>query len=89
MIQMASDASANSRIGIANKVLERWRSVLEVGIGVAERCECLRGCPNCIVPPRSRDDSNEMSGIRFARAVLGTTSHRADFRFRNRLWEPT
>lgn len=76
-------------IGIAKKILERWRSVLEVGIGVAERCKCPRGCPNCIVPPRSRDDVNKVAGVRFARAVLGTTSHRADFRFSNGLWEPT
>ena len=76
-------------IGIAKKVLERWRSVLEVGIGVAERCKCPRGCPNCIVPPRSRDDVNKVAGIRFARAVLGTTSHGADFQYRNELWEPT
>ena len=76
-------------IGIAKKILERWQSVLEVGIGIAERCKCPRGCPNCIVPPRSRDDVNKIAGIGFARSVLGTTSHRADFRFSNGLWEPT
>ncbi len=75
-------------IGIAKKVLDRWRSVLEVGIGVAERCKCLRGCPNCIVPPRSRGNMNKIAGIRFARAVLGATPHGADFRYRNGLWEP-
>ena len=32
MIKMASDASVNSRIGIANTVMERWRSVPEVGM---------------------------------------------------------
>ena len=76
-------------IGIAKKMLERWRSVLEVGIRVAESCKCPRGCPNCIVPPRSRDDVNKIAGIRFARAVLESTSHRADFEYRNGLWEPS
>ena len=75
-------------IGIAKKVLERWRTVLEVGIGVAERCKCAKGCPNCIVPPRSKDDVNKIAGIQFARALLGATVQPADFQFRNGLWEP-
>ena len=75
-------------IGIAKKVLERWRTVLEVGISVAERCECSMGCPNCIMPPRSRDDVNKVAGIKFARTLLGATSHNADYQFRDGLWEP-
>ena len=75
-------------IGIAKKVLERWRTVLEVGISVAERCECSKGCPNCIMPPRSRDNVNKMAGIKFARTLLGVTSHNADYQFRDGLWEP-
>ena len=75
-------------IGIAKKVLERWRSVLEVGILVAERCRCRRGCPNCIVPPRSRIDIDKTAGIRLARLVIGKTSGRADFEYRGGLWEP-
>ena len=75
-------------IGIAKKILERWRTVLEVGIGVAERCRCPRGCPYCIVPPRSRDDVNKISGIGFARALLAATSRPAEFEFRSGLWEP-
>ena len=76
-------------IGIAKKVLERWRAVLEVGIRVAEQCKCARGCPNCIMPARSRDDVDKVAGIQFAHAVLESTSHSADFEFRNGLWEPT
>ena len=57
-------------IGIAKKVLERWRSVLEVGIRVAEGCRCRKGCPNCIVPPRSRIDVDKTAGIRLARQVI-------------------
>ncbi len=75
-------------IGIAKKVLERWRSVLEVGIRVAERCRCRRGCPNCIVPPRSRIDVDKTAGIRLARQLIGRTSGRADFEYRGGLWEP-
>ena len=75
-------------IGIAKKVLERWQSVLKVGIRIAEQCKCARGCPNCIVPPRSKNDLDKVAGISFAQAVLGTTAHRPDFEFRNGLWEP-
>ena len=75
-------------IGIAKKVLERWRSVLKVGIRVAERCRCRRGCPNCIVPPRSRIDVDKTAGIRFAQLVMERTSSRADFEYCGGLWEP-
>ena len=49
-------------IGIARKALERWRRMLEVGIRVAESCKCSRGCPNCIVPPRSREELSKVAG---------------------------
>ena len=75
-------------IGIAKKVLERWRSVLKVGIRVAERCKCRNGCPNCIVPPRSRMDIDKNAGIRFARLVIQSTSTPADFEYVGGLWEP-
>ncbi len=75
-------------IGIAKKVLERWRSVLEVGIRVAERCRCRKGCPNCIVPPRSRSDVDKTVGIRLARQIIESTSDGADFEYRVGLWEP-
>ena len=75
-------------IGIAKKVLQRWRSVLETGIEVAERCKCRRGCPNCIVPPRSKLDVDKTAGIRFARLVIERTSTQADFEYRGGLWEP-
>lgn len=75
-------------IGIVKKVLERWRSVLEVGIRVAEGCRCRKGCPNCIVPPRSRIDVDKVAGIRLARQVIERTAGRAGFQFRGGLWEP-
>lgn len=75
-------------IGIAKKVLELWRSVLDVGIGVAERCRCRKGCPNCIVPPRSRTDVDKVAGIRLARQVIARTSRPADYEFRGGFWEP-
>lgn len=75
-------------IGISKKVMERWRSIIDVGIRVAERCRCRRGCPNCIVPPRSRIEIDKTAGIRLARLVVGMTSGRADFEYRGGLWEP-
>ncbi len=75
-------------IGIAKKMLERWQTVLDVGIGVAERCRCSKGCPNCIVPPRSKTEMDKFAGIEFARAVLRATSKSPDYEFRGGLWEP-
>ena len=75
-------------IGIVKKMLDRWRTVLEIGIGVAEKCKCSRGCPNCIVPPRSKDNMDKIAGIELARAVLQTTSNQPDFGFCGGLWEP-
>lgn len=75
-------------IGIAKKILERWRSVLEVGVEIAQECGCAAGCPNCIVPPRSTDDVDKKAGVRFAQQLLRATEKPADFVFRRGLWEP-
>ena len=76
-------------IGIARKALERWRSILEVGIEVAERCACIRGCPNCIVPPREREELDKVAGIALARALLAASGGPHHAEFDNGLWEPT
>lgn len=76
-------------IGVAKKILERWRAVLEVGIKIAEECACASGCPNCIVPPRSTEDVDKVAGIEFASSLLRATEHSADYMFRQGLWEPT
>ncbi len=39
-------------IGVAEKVLEVWDSIIREGQEITERCECRRGCPSCLVPPR-------------------------------------
>lgn len=74
-------------IGIARKALERWRSMLEVGIRVAESCNCSRGCPNCIVPPRSREGLHKVAGVNLARTLLNLTEGSHDFTFVHGLWE--
>jgi DEAD/DEAH box helicase domain-containing protein len=45
-------------IGIAEKVLERWRDVLKQGMRVAENCKCSDGCPACIISPFRSARSN-------------------------------
>ena len=75
-------------IGIARKVFERWRDVLGTGIRIAEACGCVRGCPNCIVPPRSTDDLDKRRGIELARQVLSSTDRPHDDELRSGLWEP-
>ena len=75
-------------IGIARKVFERWREVLETGIGIAEDCGCVRGCPNCIVPPRSTDELDKRRGVELARLLLSSTDRPHDDELRLGLWEP-
>ncbi len=74
-------------IGVARKALERWRNILETGISVAESCGCEKGCPNCIVPPRSREKLDKGAGIALARSLLMATENSHDFEFVNNLWE--
>ena len=75
-------------IGIAKKILERWRSVLLVGVNIAVACGCVAGCPNCIVPPRSTDEMDKMGAVEFAKTLLAVTRDRPTGVFRNGLWEP-
>ena len=75
-------------IGIASKALERWRNILKVGIRVADACKCSRGCPNCIVPPRSREELDKVAGIALAHSLLDATEAPHDFNFAHGLWEP-
>ena len=75
-------------IGIAKKILERWQSVLRVGIDIAEACSCATGCPNCIVPPRSTDDMDKVGAVEFAETLLEATRGEATDVFRGGLWVP-
>ena len=75
-------------IGIANKILERWRSVLKVGVEIASACSCGAGCPNCIVPPRATEDMDKVEAMEFAEALLNTTCNEATGVFRGGLWVP-
>ena len=75
-------------IGIAKKILERWRSVLRIGVDIAVACKCAAGCPNCIVPPRSTDDMDKAGAVVFAEALLEAARDEATGVFRNGLWAP-
>lgn len=75
-------------IGIVRKVFERWRAVLETGVRMAEDCECRSGCPNCIVPPRARDELDKRRGIALARRLLSATDGPHDYEWVDELWEP-
>ena len=75
-------------IGIAKKVLERWRGVLEVGAKIAAACDCSAGCPNCIVPPRATDDMDKIGALAFAKKVLDATERKPNGVFRDGLWMP-
>ena len=75
-------------IGIAKKILDRWRGVLEVGARIATACTCAAGCPNCIVPPRATDEMDKMGALRFAEVILRATEREPDGVFRDGLWMP-
>ena len=74
-------------IGVARKALECWRDILKTGIGVAESCGCEKGCPNCIVPPRSREKLDKGAGIVLARCLLAATKNPHDFEFKDNFWQ--
>ncbi len=80
--------SYSGGIGIARKILEKWRIMLEHGIAIAESCKCVKGCPNCIVPPRSREDLDKRQGISLAKRLISATKDRHNYEFANGLWEP-
>ncbi len=73
-------------IGIASKVLTRWQDCLEAGIKVAEACSCKQGCGNCIMPPRSREALDKVSGIALARELLKATAEPHSHRWDGDLW---
>ena len=76
-------------IGIVRKVFERWREVLSTGVQMAADCQCRSGCPNCIVPPRSREDLDKRRGISLARKILSVTDQPHQDEYVEGLWEPT
>ncbi|AXA36749.1 MAG: DEAD/DEAH box helicase [Candidatus Hydrogenedentota bacterium] len=40
-------------IGIAEKTLEIWPEIIRTALDIVEKCSCKRGCPKCIIPPRT------------------------------------
>jgi len=75
-------------IGIARKALDLWKTMLQVGSSIAERCSCAKACPNCISPPRSPELDKE-AGILFAHRLLNGSQGQHTHEFRRGLWEPT
>ena len=75
-------------IGITRKVLEKWREVLEVGIRVADSCQCSKGCPNCILQSRSQEGLDKKMGISVARSLLAVTQDDHSFEFVEGFWKP-
>jgi DEAD/DEAH box helicase domain-containing protein len=61
-------------IGVAEKALDVWITILKEGFAIAEKCRCRHGCPSCVVPPRLPQGRNEPpkkeEAIQIARALL-------------------
>ena len=76
-------------IGIASQLLRRWKEVLEKGIAFAESCtKCEDGCPQCIVPPRMREQPDKKGGLALARDLLTLTEGEPTEEYSNSFWEP-
>ena len=76
-------------IGVAQKVLERWRDCLVAGIKVAEACDCKIGCANCIVPPRFKGGQpDKRDGIILARDLIKATTDPHTHHWDRDLWRP-
>ena len=74
-------------IGIASGIFKKWQELLKEGIRVAEKCDCVEGCPNCIVPPRSQDKLDKTVGISLARSLLAATEKPHNKKYVNNIWE--
>jgi ATP-dependent helicase YprA (DUF1998 family) len=71
-------------IGVAEKALEVWPTVIETAIGIAERCPCKHGCPSCLVPPRlppGFEEPKKAPANTIARRFLDIASSSARERF--------
>ena len=75
-------------IGVATQVFEQWQEMLAKGREIADQCECVVGCPRCIVPPRMRDEIDKRAGMALAAKILGMCGGDHDDRYEGGLWEP-
>ena len=57
-------------IGIARRIFSDWKRIMQTGRQVANKCECSRGCPKCIIPPRKTDEIDKQVGVKLADAIL-------------------
>ncbi len=60
-------------IGVAERALDLWPRMVQLGIKIAERCKCKHGCPSCLVPPRLPPNAGELRkgpAIALARQLL-------------------
>lgn len=79
-------------IGIVKKAYEQMHRILQTGMDMASACNCPRGCPNCIIPPRyyrNRDALDKNQGIKLANLVIATTNGSPEENLVNGLWEKT
>lgn len=63
-------------IGVAEKALELWPTVVETAIGIADRCACKHGCPSCLVPHGCRPASRNRRSSRRSRSLAGSWTSR-------------
>lgn len=60
-------------IGVAEKALQTWPTILQMGINIAQRCPCQHGCPRCLEPPHGPADAagpNKQRAIQLALTLI-------------------
>lgn len=67
-------------IGLAEKLYEVWRTVLEYGMKIARECPCANGCPRCVQSnryDRSGNPVHKQAALEYAASVLEITKGQA------------
>ena len=62
-------------VGVARQIFENWREVMQKGVDIARECSCIRGCPNCIMPPRVSEDLDKSIGMKLADHILDVVAN--------------
>lgn len=80
--------SYSGGVGIVKKIYERWVDVLQEGVEVADTCDCMSGCPYCILPPRRTEEIDKIGGLKLARKLIRVGEQPHTHSFDLGMWQP-
>jgi len=64
-------------IGLSKSIFIKWKEILTKGIEITKNCDCLDGCPKCIMPTiayKSNNSLDKSNGIKYANKLLDPTN---------------